>query len=211
MNSDAGQIFDVFTSEEVESWINVLKKAPPVVVGENMCHGVDEKHILNPWFHKKIFSKIKTLFGDDLNLIFGMVLNENAPWKIHTDSYHCHGFNDRIPALSILIPYSVDNNRALVEETRTIVFNEKSDTNKLSREFVEDRTKASNSAADIYHKHLSHNPIDIVNKLTVQGVYQWKANSVIYWDSFLLHDSDNFHKNGYQSKQAIVIHTYRQK
>jgi hypothetical protein len=212
VSSTGGQLFDVFTKEEVDSWVEILKKAPPMLIRGNDCHGVDENHIMNPWFQKIIFSRIKNLLGQDLNLVFAMLLNENAPWSIHTDSYHCDGFENRIPALSILIPYSVDNDTSLVDCVRTIVFNERSNNNKtVLQELVDDKTDNINSASKIYEEHLSHNKIEFVNKLTVQGIYQWKANSLIYWDSFYLHDTDNFHKNGFKNKQAIVIHTYRQK
>jgi hypothetical protein len=70
---------------------------------------------------------------------------------------------------------------------------------------------SANSAMNIYQEHLSHNTVELVKKVTVKGIYPWTFGSVIYWDSLLLHDSNNFLRYGLQSKQAIVIHTYRDK
>ncbi len=210
MNTVAGQLFNKFTSEEIEGWVKVLKRLPTLDVRDNLMSGVDENNIMHGWFLKYCFSKIQKIFGDDLNLIFGMFLKENTPWEIHTDAYHCNGFSDRIPAMSFLIPYDVDDDKDLVEKVHTIVFNECSrDNNKAL--LTEDNTHLPNSAQLIYDQHLSHNSITTVNALTVQGVYKWKHNSIIYWDSMNYHDSDNFLKNGYKQKQAIVIHTYRNK
>ena len=208
----AGQLFDLFTSDEVEAWVDVMKKIPCQTYKGNDCHGIDENNIYNFWFQKTIFPIIQDLFGKDLKLIFGMLLDEKKPWKIHTDAYHVKDFKDRVPALSFLIPYSVDNNTKLVDCSRTIVFNELADDNTRYKEWetlLEDKINYPDSAASIAEQHLSHNSIELINKLTLQGVYQWKANSLIYWNSRNLHDSDNFLKNGYNSKQAIVIHTYK--
>jgi hypothetical protein len=112
--------------------------------------------------------------------------------------------------MSFLFPYSVDNNKQLVDQTRTIVFNESMSYNSESELLaLEDKTAQADSASLIHDQYLSHNSPAITNKLTVNGVYQWQHNSLIYWNSRNLHDSDNFLKNGYKSKQAIVIHTYR--
>ncbi len=209
LNPVAGQLFDVFNPEEIQSWVEVLSKIPAVKILDNDCHGVDEKNPYNFWFQKKIFSKIQSLFGHDLGLIFGMYLNETKPWGIHTDAYHCDKFADRKPALSMLIPCSVDHEPDLVERVSTIVFDQTSDGNQsLLAVCQQDQTDHDRSAIKIYQSHLSHNPESLVKRLTTQGMYQWKHNSIIYWNSTNLHDTDNFIANGFASKQAIVLHTF---
>lgn len=207
MNKIADQQFDVFTEEELDNWVTTLKKTPPITVQGNDCHGVDEKNMYNPWFQKIIFSRIQDLFGKDIKLQFGMFLNEISPWRIHTDAYHVKDFVDRRPALSMLIPYTVDNRKDLVDKVHTVVFNEAVDANEKIL-LLDDKSQDLNSALLIHEKHLSHNQVDRVAKLTVQGVYQWKVGSIIHWNSCNLHDSDNFIASGFHSKQAIVIHTY---
>lgn len=207
MYNIAGQKFDIFTEAELDGWVEILKKAAPITVRGNDCYAVDENNMLNLWFQKKIFSRIQNLFGKEIKLQFGMFLNEIAPWMIHTDAYHVKPFLDRKPALSMLIPYTVDNRKDLVEKVHTLVFNEAVDDND-SMDSLEDKSQDENSALLIYDRHLSHNRPERVAKLTVQGIYQWKLGSIIYWNSRNLHDSDNFLASGCHSKQAIVIHTY---
>lgn len=209
LNPIAGQLFDIFETEEIQSWVEVLSNITAIKVMDNDCHGVDEKNIHNFWFQKRIFSKIQSLFGHDLRLIFGMYLNETKPWGIHTDAYHCDKFPDRKPALSMLIPCSVDHNPDLVERSSTIVFDQASDSNQsLHTRWQQDQTNHDRSSSKIYQSHLSHNPENLVKMLTTQGMYKWKHNSIIYWNSTNLHDTDNFIANGFASKQAIVIHTF---
>jgi hypothetical protein len=209
LNPVAGQLFDVFETEEIQSWVDVFLKIPSTKILDNDCHGVDEKNSYNFWFQRTIFSRIQKLFGQDLHLMFGMFLNETRPWGIHTDAYHCNEFIDRKPALSMLIPYSVDHNPALIERASTIVFDQIGDSNRsLETQSEKDQIEEDNSAFKIYKSHLSHNSESLVKKLTIQGIYQWKHNSIIYWNSNNLHDTDNFIANGFTNKQAIVIHTF---
>lgn len=204
-----GQLRDILTTDEIEMWATILKKAPIVAVRNNLMAAVDENNNMYGMFKKYCFSKIQSIFGEDLELIFGMLLQENTPWKIHTDAYHCIGFDDRMPAISFLIPYSVDDNKDLIDRVHTIVFNEHGATE--DELVIEDKTHRSDSASLIYDMHLSHNSRDRVNALTVQGIYKWHPNSIIYWNSMHFHDSDNYIKNGFTQKKAIVIHTYRKK
>ena len=205
-----GQLFDVFEFEEIQKWTNTLANVPSLKIMHNDCHGVDENNIYNFWFQKIIFSRIKDLFGQHLKLVFGMLLNETKPWGIHTDAYHCDIFADRKPALSILIPYSVDYNPAWVDKTHTVIFDQVSDSNQdMAHVYTQTNKDHPRTACNIFQCHLSHNDnADLINALTVQGIYRWAQGSVIYWNSRNLHDSDNFVANGFTSKQAIVLHTF---
>lgn len=202
----AGQLYNVFTDEEVEYWVKVLKTTDPVNVMGNQCFGVDEKNVTYyPWFLKNVFSKIQHLFGQDLILLFGMFLIENRPWKIHTDAYHVKTRPGTRPAYSFLIPYSVNFDKTLVTQSQTIVFNESVSDN-AEIVLLPSRAAESNCGLSIYQL-LNHNASAIVEKTTIKQQCHWQPGSLIYWDSCLLHDTDNFLNNGYTSKQAIVIHT----
>jgi hypothetical protein len=209
MNRVGGQLLNVFSNQEVNDWVEVMKKLPPLEIHENTCRGVDENNLLNLWFHKMIFSRINQIFGNDIHLVFGMLLNERKPWGVHTDAYHVKDHTDRKSAISFLIPYSVDHDTNLVTKSQTIVFDQTLRDNDEWETLPECETHET-SAMKIYNQHLSHNKIDRVKKLTVQGQYQWMPGSLIYWDSYHLHDSDNFIASGHTSKQAIVMHTYYQ-
>ena len=213
----AGQIHDFATERDIEKWTLALQTANSITINDNACYGVGHGHVLYDWFVEDCFSRIQTAINEpDMKLIFAMYLNETRPWNIHTDSYHTIGHKDKRTAYSLLIPLSVDNDVNLADQSHTIVFNEHSDTympdNLSGKKWPwEDMTSTdhlSNSAAHIYQKHLSHNSYEKVNRFTIQGIYQWKRGSLIWWNGTYFHDSDNFIANGYKSKQAIVIHCY---
>jgi hypothetical protein len=157
-----------------------------------------------------VYARLQKMFGTDVKPVFGMFLNETKPWGIHTDAYHCEKFPDRESALSILIPYTLDNSVDNLKCGFTLVFNERV-RNNIEVDLLPSSEDSANSAMNIYQEHLSHNTVELVKKVTVKGIYPWTFGSVIYWDSLLLHDSNNFLRYGLQSKQAIVIHTYRDK
>jgi len=206
----ADQIYNFVTEDELSLWTKALYSTDAMTITNNDCHGVSEKHMLYNWFVTNVFEKIKIALNDDkLKVTFGMYLNETNPWGIHTDAYHVQEYPNRRTALSFLMPLAVDNDQSLVTKSRTIVFNESGNTNdKIEIHQFTDKTNMPTSAVSIYNKHLSHNKLDTVKKFTIQGEYQWKRGSLIWWDGNYFHDTDNFIANGYTSKQAIVIHTY---
>lgn len=210
MNLVGGQLLNMFDPVEVNNWVEIMKKLPANESRTNICHGVDDKNVLHQWFQKTIFSRITSVFGNELHLVFGMFLDEKQPWGVHTDAYHVKNHPDRKPALSFLIPYSVDHDVQLVTKSQTIVFDQirLRDEEKISDlPYCDDHPEC---ATKIHQQHLSHNSMDVLRRLTIQGQYHWQPGSLIYWDSHYVHDSDNFIANGYNSKQAIVIHTYYQ-
>lgn len=204
-----GQILDVFNHDDLTDWVSVMRSLPKIQVMENDCHGVDENNVYNMWFQKTVFPHIRSLFGHDLHLVFAMFLNETKPWGVHTDAIHVKTRPERTAAMSFVIPFSVNDDRALVDKTHTIVFNEGGLDN-LDIFDLPDQDDHPCSALGIFEQHLGHNPLEEVKKLTVQGIYRWSPGSIIYWNSLYFHDSDNFIANGFTSKQALVIHTYKQ-
>jgi|TARA_R110000772_G_scaffold177008_1_gene288630 hypothetical protein len=221
MEQIAGQIQNFATEEQLHEWSFALSKIDAITIRHNDCHGVNEEHVFYNWFMENIFSNIKNLIADQ-NLVptFGMYLNETKPWGIHTDGYHVHQDPTRKPAISFLMPLSVDNKQDLVSQSHTIVFNQSSDTitikddidtkeyNNRAMVSLDDVSAMPDSAMHIYKKHLSHNVVEDVQRMTVQGVYQWTRGSLIWWQGQYFHDTDNFLANGHTSKQALVIHTH---
>lgn len=207
MSKQAGQYFNIWTKEELDDIVEVMKNNASLTIMQNECRGIDENHVEYYWFMEVVYKKLQQLFGKEIQPIFGMYLNETNPWGVHTDAYHCAKFPNREPALSILIPLSLDNSVDNLDKGFTIVFNEYAYDNKHMLE-MPNLSKEPNSAVNIHDEHLSHNSIESLSKLTVQGIYPWIFGSVIYWDSVLFHDSNNFLRYGLKSKQALVIHTY---
>jgi len=203
----AGKIKNFATEDELHLWATALSSADPFIKNENSWRGVNEDHILYEWFITNCYNKIIKTFGDpNLKLMCGMYLNEKNPLGIHTDAYHAEPYENRKTAISFLMPLSVDNNESLADKSRTIIFNEHGKNNK--QDILTDKTKLDKTASQIYSKHLSHNDYNFVNKFTIYDEYQWERGSIIWWAGDYYHDSDNFTKNGYNSKQALVVHTY---
>jgi hypothetical protein len=207
MNKTSGQIFNVWTKEELNEIVSVMQDLPIINILGNDCRGIDENHIEYYWFMSVVFEKISRLFDEEILPVFGMYLHETNPWKIHTDAYHCEKFEDREPAYSILIPYSLDNDVKNLDKGFTLVFNERLDSNNDIKNLPE----VQNNSLNLFEEHLSHNNKEVLKRVSLQEIYSWTFGSVIFWDSLLLHDSNNFLRYGLKSKQAIVIHTYRKK
>jgi len=207
MFKESGQYFNIWSKEELDEIVEVMKNNPSLTIMQNECRGIDEKHVEYYWFMEIVYKKIQELFGEEIQPIFGMYLNETNPWGVHTDAYHCANFPNRESALSILIPLSLDNSVDNLDKGYTIVFNECAYDNKHIPS-MPDMSAEENCAVKIHAEHLSHNSLESLKKLTVRGVYPWTFGSVIYWNSLLFHDSNNFLRYGLHSKQALVIHTY---
>ena len=202
----SGQEYNVISDDELSHWQYVLSRCEGLYIKENYCHGVDENHKMYGWFIKNCFSKIKNIVDDqNIKLVFSMFLNETKPWGIHTDAYHVQDRKDRQSAYSILIPLSVDNNPDLVDQTCTIVLNQKGKSN---QDQLEELPQNEQIDDNFYNNYLSHNKKEEMKFFSLYEKYQWKKNSLIFWDSLHYHDTDNFIKNGFTNKQAIVIHTY---
>lgn len=208
-----GIVDNVFTRQELDFLVSTMSRLKPVDRLGNHCHAIDETHTFRSWFEKYCFNKIRTLIGEDARFVFGMYLDENRPWRIHEDAYHARQFENYQPYLSVVLPYSVDKDPELCNKVRTIIFNESyldvGGDNWIDK--IIDYPIPQDNAGQIFEQHLSHNDPEVVKRLTVGKNAQWNLGSLIYWESNLLHDSDNFNKNGYNSKQAIVIQTYKLK
>lgn len=213
----SGEFPNLFSESEMDYLVSCMMHLDPILIQDNICKGINEDHFLYQWFDQNCFSRIKHHIGHEARLVFGMYLEEHDMWNVHTDAYHCDAYHDRIPYLSMIIPYSVDNRKDLVTHSSTIIFNESSDDfappgdSKNWYSALKSRQTPANNAMSHFESDLSHNDASIIKKLTLQKAYKWSLGSVIYWKSTLFHDSDNFKKNGHVSKEAIVLHTYKDK
>lgn len=219
MEKIAGQIQDFATEDQLHEWSFALSKTDAIKIKNNDCHGVGEDHVFYTWFMDNIFNNIKKVMADPyLVPTFGMYLNETKPWGIHTDGYHVYNNPNRKTAVSFLMPLSVDNNPELASSAHTIVFDQSSDSitirddvatyNSNAISSLVNTSDSPHSAVHIHDKHLSHNVREDIEKMTVQGVYQWTRGSLIWWKGNYFHDTDNFIANGFTSKQALVIHSH---
>jgi hypothetical protein len=192
-----GSIENFWSGHDLDDWVKKFTmiesiKQDSLEKGRGDFAGINSLDVRYKWFDVKIFSKIKDVFGD-IKLIFAAFANADAPFPIHLDYW-----SDKIPEegkspyYSFVIPYSVDNDKTLVEESSTMVFDD----------------KPSNDWKDLHDQYLTHHKVEDIKKYTLLKNNHWKKDLLIYWHSSLNHSSSNF-RNNHTSKQMFVIHTYK--
>lgn len=198
---NCGVIPKLFDQSEVKDMIQTFRRFPTVEYegAGNAIYGVDQRHLAYLWFRRLCFKRIQQQFGDDVQLIFGMLLDCREPFGIHHDLKPLPNPEGK-HYMSCLIPYSVDNDIALCSQAATVVFNE------ILSDF-EQMPCVEHSAAH-RHQDLAHVPQQQLEKVSVREWITWSPGDLIWWDSQLAHVSNDFRTLGHVSKQAIVIHTY---
>jgi hypothetical protein len=198
---NCGVIPKLFDQAEVKDMIQTFRRFPTVEYegAGNAIYGVDQRHLAYLWFRRLCFKRIQQQFGDDVRLIFGMLLDCREPFGIHHDLKLLPDPGGK-HYMSCLIPYSVDNDVALCSQAATVVFNE------ILSDF-EQMPCVEHSAAH-RHQDLAHVPQQQLEKVSVREWITWSPGDLIWWDSHLAHVSNDFRTLGHVSKQAIVIHTY---
>lgn len=195
--NSCGKIDNFFTVDQLHHMVNVFKQLDPVDGKSNDCFGIDKNHKAYLWFNKIVLKPIANQFNPDLKLIFGMFLDCVEPFDLHHDLKDIPDSNGE-HFLSFLIPYSVNNDTALCNKVSTVIFNES---------FPSDHVLENNTSY-MHENTIDHISKDVAYRITLKENLVWSLGSLCWWDSHLLHVSNNFRKDGYKSKQAIVIHTY---
>ena len=199
-NNQAGQILDVFSTTEIEQFnfaLSKLKNSPNQ--GKNFqayTNGFKPTDLIYAFIKKNVLDKIEKILAQDLNLTHGMHLKEHSPWNIHTDYVK----GDLNPGLAVLIPLNTD-----IIITHTVIFNECC-TDSFEN-YIRDHEKIKNNSVNLHHDIMSHETIDRLEYVSINGIYKWHPGCVIYWDRKLLHSSDNFLINGITEKTALVLFT----
>jgi|688.fasta_scaffold193602_2 hypothetical protein len=201
-NESSGQFLEIFQPDEIQQLIDILNKlknSPNSGKFKAYTNGFRSTDLIYPFIKKNVINRLEQLFNRPLNLLLGMLLKEQMPWKIHTD----YEKGDTNPDLAILIPL----NHILIN-THTVVFNElcmdSFDNYKLKN------TQLVNNATNIYDSLMSHESNENLKYVSLRNAYSWIPGSVIYWDRKLLHASDNFLKANLAEKTALVLFTQHQ-
>jgi hypothetical protein len=195
--NSCGQIDNFFTVDQLHDMVKVFRQLDPVDGKNNDCFGIDRNHKAYLWLNKVLLKPIANQFNPELKLIFAMLLDCTEPFDLHHDLKDIPDPNGK-HFLSFLVPYSVNNDTTLCNQVSTVIFNES---------FPHDHV-VENNASNLHENTISHISKDATYNITLKENLVWSLGSLCWWDSHLLHVSNNFLKNGYSSKQAIVIHTY---
>lgn len=196
----AGQLLDVFQTDEIQSVLTALTKLKDAPnLGEQFkayTNGFQQTDLIYPFIKRKILDRLETILDRPIRLFHGMLLREKKPWEIHTDYVK----GDTNPDMGILIPLN-----SLSVNTHTVIFNEFC-TNTFGT-YMSNNEKSINNVVDLHDTLLSHETTERLEYVSLLGVFQWLPGSVIYWDRKLLHASDNFLRNNVTEKTALVLFT----
>ena len=195
--NSCGQIENFFSISQLEKIVQTFNRVQPVIGDGNNCFGINQKHLAYPWLKSSLLRPIAEQFNPDLKLIFGMLLDCVVPFTIHNDIKEIPEKNGK-HFLSFLIPYSVNNDTSLCSKVSTVIFNES----------FPHAHAVENNVSNLHENLINHISKEMSYKITLKEKLTWSLGGLYWWDSHLLHVSNNFLKDGYSSKQAIVIHTY---
>jgi hypothetical protein len=196
----SGQILDLFTESEIEFLNSILNKLPDAQnSGDRVqayTNGFCNSSLIYPSINKLVLSKLEKYFDVKFKKVEGMLLKEIDPWGIHTD----YNKKDFCVDLAILVPLNI-----FPINTHTVVFNEES-TDPFNQFKVYNKQLDIN-ATTLHDTLCSHESIENLKYVSLNGVYHWLPGSAIYWGGKILHASDNFLANGLKEKRALVLFT----
>ena len=212
----SGEITNFISDDELQKVKKVMSSLPKNDTGATYFGSIGEGHQLMSWFEKIFLHKIREFFDPQVKLLFGGYCNEIKPFGIHSDYYH-----KRVgePYMAILVPISVDETLEKMHLSKTIIFNQEDtyvddkshDQRRNSRkpkDFL--TTVLENNSSSMHEEELSHCDQADLERLTIDKVIPWVYGNAIYWDEKKLHCSNNFHKQGINNKQHIIMHTYKE-
>lgn len=200
VNLNAGVIPNYFARDTVSKAANIMRRFPNTIGRNNPCHGVDRNHLAYPWFQKTFMQPLRTQFSPLMQLIYAMYLDCREPFHLHDDVKPLPDYRGR-HYVSFLIPCSVEGRRMDCDLVSTVIFNQ------TGRD-PDTMPDVEPNIQDIWRKRMSHIDPRWASKVNIKLEARWNCGDVIWWDSRLLHVSNNFLDDGITSKQAIVAHTY---
>ena len=180
LNEKQQQIVDLLVNKYKD------KNDQSLTTAKNFTNGLSQSdmNILEKCFEEYLVNE---------KILIAMILVEFSPWVIHTD--YCKG--DDNPGKAMLIPWQT-------QKSSTLVFNEICTTVFENYPLVENHV-----THEQYEKYLSHCSWNDAQKVSVKEIFDWERGRAVTWDRTNLHSSDNFIKNGVDSKIALVIFTER--
>ena len=57
----------------------------------------------------------------------------------------------------------------------------------------------------VYEKYMTHQPYEDCKSLEIDQAFSWEPGNLLVWDRIRIHSSDNFLKNGIDSKSCIAL------
>lgn len=202
---------NLFTDQELDHLVQLIvqkSNQEDVIVSsdERYSGAVMEKHHDIDYYSPDsaeirsiIESKISKLLPLDSKVIIGFILHSIKPILVHTDYIQISG-GEPTPTYTAIIP--LDN-----YNSHTVIFNEAQEHSNELEDYKKLHPKNELRADDIafFRKHLTHlHPSDL-RYLSLKESFQWKKGSMFAFDRRHFHCSDNYIKNGEESKKSIIL------
>jgi hypothetical protein len=204
----AGQIYDVFSLEEIENIKKILKVLPdqknPSQKKDILNNGFKEGDPVWPMIKKLVMNRINDVLPIKVSkLSVGMQLIARDPYGVHTD-YNNKG--DTGPGMALLIPLHVKS--ATDIPSFTVIFDQEFTVGNTIYEYADTNPDIPATNADeIWHLLPQRDEPHLSKYLSVKLLAEWRIGSLIYWDRKLLHSSDDFRLKGITEKSALVLFT----
>jgi len=120
-----GILHDVVDSHTLDQWKDIYQKSSITksVTNDN-CWGIDKKCYAYNWFLKKVMPVIAKTFDANTKLIFSAFIDLYTPIPPHTDIKPLPEGASGKHYISILVPYSIDNEKQNFKSASTRFYNE---------------------------------------------------------------------------------------
>ena len=191
---------NILSIDEINQILNFYKyksdvKSEPYVINKNL-----EYHIPTDFSYKLLNPKLNQILGTQHEFYTGAYKECIKPYPLHTDDNQTHqdlgtvtSFSDNhIHNVALLIP--------LVEgpEFKTVTFNIFSKEDLNSKRLSSSNELTTNDFTHIYN-------FNLLSKLPIDTVYNWKLGDVLSWDRSQYHISADFAKYGLVKKFLILF------
>jgi len=111
--------------QTLDDWKTIYQKnsITKTTYGDD-CWGIDKKCLAYNWFCKKVLPIVAGSFGTNSKLIFSSYIDLNTPLPVHKDKKPLPEGAKGKHHVSILLPYSVNDNKDDIENGSTRFYNE---------------------------------------------------------------------------------------
>lgn len=220
----SGMVENFLSQQEYNLLRNMVVnlKDYPEVGSVSKYYGSSYNDPIGKEIEKICASKLQNLIGDHTVDFFAFQEAIN-PWKIHADA---RWYSDKTPQYTVVIPLDVCSDESEWKSTYSFTFHQKEYRYKMPNN---DQKKSGNNqdswkrpcdnpnvtqlvqgyniSKDLYEKHFSHMDYEFLEGLTIEGMYEWKPRSVIYWSQCQMHCASNFLAENISTKRSLIFMT----
>lgn len=202
------RIIDNFlTEEEADEIVAFMDSRPEETLGksyymDNQVESIITNLTINSNLSEKIKLKMHGVFGPDLNIAEMHGLLAVIPYRMHTDGiYGEYGIDDlNYGAYTVVIPLETCN-------SHTIIFDQYYAKTKGIQDWISEFNPPvlNKITEEEIEKYFTNEVPQHLKYLSIETIFPFKKGSLLAASRYKFHCSDNFHKNGVQTKKALIM------